>query len=233
MKRFLEKNQTLTIKIIKNKMKNSYKDITLSEYIQIVDVLNSDLDELDKYVGLISILKNETLESIIDKPASVILELSKDLSFLNELPSDKVKLTNELTLNNQLYFVNLKINDMTTEDFIDYIKIDKSNVLENLDKVLSLFLKPVIKIEKNILGKKKYIFDETISKLEIAEEIQNHLNIEIAYSYMVFFYQLSKILQMNTNIYLAKNLKKIMKSKKISQQLKDQLKNYIEINGVG
>lgn len=191
------------------KIKNSWKEITIGEYTQIIGILKDDsLDELEINNYLLSILSGLDIKQIRQLTISEYSSFLKALDFLKSEPSAKIK--KQYIINGNKYNSVLKLGNVTTGQYMDLQTLSKDyeSTIENMSKILSIFLIPD--------GKKYGEYDLT----SVANEIETYFNIEDAVSLTFFFSLLNQRLLAASLLYLEKmkmkaekELKKIQKKK--------------------
>lgn len=194
----------------KIKIKNSWDEININDYIQIIGIIKDDeLDELEMNNYLLSVLSGLNIKEIRSLSIIEYTNCLKALEFLKKEPSNKIK--KQYIINGKKYNSVLKLNKVSTGQYIDLQNLSKDyeSTIENMSKILSIFLIPD--------GKKygDYDIDEVIN------DIENHFNIRDAVSLTFFFSLLNQRLSVASLLYLdlmkkraEKKLKKKLKKKK-------------------
>lgn len=178
------------------KIKKSYKEITIDDYINIIDIIEDDsTDELTKNQLLIILLSKTKIDinEIKNMPFKEFKDLIKDLSFLSKQPTTKLK--TKYKLNKRKYKLLTSINDFTVDKF-NYISNMEFKV-ENYSKILSAVMIP----EDNITD---YVL--------IEKEIKTFMNMEDVLNILFFYQTLNGEYIKHTRTYLEKM--KMIKKKK-------------------
>ena len=214
-------------------LKDNWSNITISEFIQIRDILESkNIDDIDKSAAIIAILINRTEKDVLEMDVKLFSELCKYLNFLTDTPTAVV--TNSYLIDNMVYILHTNMNKITTSQYLDLMHLSKErNINENIHKILSLILIPSENMD-TLFGKKIVpVKFGTYDVEEVADIILNNFSIADGYAIMVFFSKLYSNLMDHTTSYLVKETKNLLlKSKKLTKELQIQVKN-IPTNGDG
>lgn len=202
----------------------NWNNTTILEYIQIMDILKSNLGEVQKLNGIIAILTGLTEEELVSKiDYKKYQTLLGSLDFLKDKPTSQLK--PEYEINGVIYKVFYNMNKISTAQYIDLLTLTKKEdeFLPNLHKVLSLFLIPT-KEKKTIFGKRNVPLKYgSYDVEEVADILLNNLTIDIANELMVFFYRSFESLMKATLRYMIRQLKKMKNVKKLPMDLKQKL----------
>lgn len=211
-------------------IKKNWNEVTILEYIQIMDILKTDNDELDKVAGIVSILTNLEMKTILELDLKVFQSLASNIQFINILPT--VKLQPIYKIKDTIFKVNYNLNKISTQQYIDMLHLSQKDFITNIHKVLSLFLIPATE-KKTILGK-KYVTEKygSYDIEEVADLILNNLTIDIAYELMVFFCKLYDNSMSHTLHYLVNQTILIIWKSKLKWKKKVALIRILR-NGVG
>jgi hypothetical protein len=125
------------------------------------------------------------------------------------------------------------MNTVTTQQYIDMLTLSSRPLMENIHKILSLFLVPA-KVKNTIFGKRitpvKY---GSYDIEEVADIILNNFAISDAYALMVFFCKVFESLMSRTQAYLIKEITRMSKKEKVmNQHLVKEMLNILN-NGDG
>jgi hypothetical protein len=187
------------------KLPNSWKDITVRQFMDIDDLKNDtsigksnpSFAALELECHLIALLSGESYTDIeADKD---IVKISRQLAFLNEMPSEKQ--VNRFWLNGYTWHVN---NDIRTLSFGEYIDLDSfaKEGIKKLPELMAIFCQPYR------LFKVKMTMEEKIERMKVCP-------ITIAYPLSVFF---CKVLEgLMNNLVISANGKLEL----IGRELKD------------
>lgn len=202
-------------------VKNSWDDITIKEYQQIMGLLNDpelidDQVELNNY--LLNVLTGLSLNEIRNLTLSDYTSLISYLKFLSSEPKGVVK--KSYTINNNEYKTVLKLSNVTTGQYMDLqtLTTNWESTLENLGKVIAVFLIP-----KGMKYGEYNIED-------VGNEIENHMKISDALSLAFFFSTLNQKWLKASAVYLSKMKKKA--DKEMSRMKNNKLRKHLNQNGV-
>ena len=188
--------------MVELKYKN-WDEISINTFEKLQGLFNLEktgdeqIDNLNMNITMLSILCDVDEDTIADLPVNEFTELSKQCMFINEMPKAKIK--DKYEINGQMYEVQLNVEDMTMNQYIDFqtfIK-EKDKYLKN---ICACFLLPV---------GKKYGEGYKISK--VVEDIGNSFSIVDAHSIFFFFTLLFQSLTVATLRCLEKKMKRGMK----------------------
>lgn len=202
-------------------MIKSYKELTIDKYIQIRQLIDSNEEDINKQVILLSILTDLDEEEILNLKLDEYKQLNQQTDFLLEQPKpNKIATTYKLGKYELEPMVNMK--DVTTSQYIDF-----QTFIKDQDKYLVELLS-IILIPKG----KKYAQDYDI--YDVQEVIKNNLNIEDALGLTAFFLTLLNSLIQTMQISCIRKMKKMMKKMKGEEKKKMQEQIILlEQNGVG
>ena len=180
--------------------------ITLKQFQQIYTAVKTNEDEIDKLVNVCAILHGGKAEDYLNKTP---LELSKYKVDI-EMPEGKAPVT--IKVSGHSFMVNHLPSTLTMAEFIDLTEYTKNeeSIVQNMHHIIAIFCKP-----------EKRWFKKTITEREqIANVLQNHLDIKVAYPTAVFFSSLYKSLLNRIRSYLMKKQLPLLKEQhKVLQDL--------------
>jgi hypothetical protein len=150
-----------------------WSDISIRKYDEIINVLTADINDLDKNLQLLSVIKDMDIEEVESLPLSKLGKLMKDIQFINDIPKPKGKTPDTIILNGKRYSIFKNMKKLIVSQYIDYQNYLKMN--GKVEQLLSVVIIPE--------GKKygEYDIDEVI------EDIANHLDICTAQNISFFF----------------------------------------------
>ncbi len=204
------------------KIKTEWQEITIMDFLQINDLIKSDLDNIDKVAGIVAILSSKELDELLTIDLRVFEKLAKEIDFIyREIP--KMKLENHYKINGVDYTIQYNMNKLTTQQYIDLLHLSNKNIDENIHKILSLFLIPS-KMKKTLFGK-KYVAEKygSYDVQEVADIILNNFSIQTANEIMVFFCKVFENLMEHIVHYLGKQMKTISKDKNLTLEQREKL----------
>lgn len=208
-----------------------WQNITIAVYDKLKglkdDEINTQEDELNVNIKLLSILCDVTEDEISNLPLTEFSKLIEQTAFLKDMP--KYEIETRYKVGNQTYDVQTNIRAMTTAQFIDFQTLSKEQD-KNFANLLACFLIPK--------GKK---YGDGYDIIEVAEYLYNNMSIATARSIMFFFTLQYQALQKVILTYSIKQLKKEMRKTRNEEaraqlamtiQQMTQLKTLIQ-NGAG
>lgn len=121
-------------------MKNKWSEITVNEFVQLEQILKSEIPESYRTVNVVALLSNQSIDEIENLPISTFIRLSKQLDFIHTDPKYK-DIEKSYKINENIYNLRADIAEITTAQYIDYQNYMKE---ENKDmcKLLSVWLIP-------------------------------------------------------------------------------------------
>lgn len=121
-------------------MKRNWNEITVNEFIQLEQLLKSDIPESYRTANVIALLDNKTIEEVENLPITEFMKLSKQLDFITEQPTYNDP-ENEYEINGRIYTLKADITQITTAQYIDYQNYMKEEN-KDISKLLSVWLIP-------------------------------------------------------------------------------------------
>lgn len=121
-------------------MKNNWNEITVGEFIQLEQLLKSDIPESYRTVNVVALLDNKTIDEIESLPAAEFVKLARQLEFIQSQPkANDVK--KSYLINNRHYTLKADLTQITTAQYIDYQNYMKEET-KDMVKLLSVWLIP-------------------------------------------------------------------------------------------
>lgn len=182
----------------------NYKDLSINKYLEIKEILSSDVEEYDKKVSLVAVLNDMTEDEVLELPAKKFHIYLQGTAFLfNEIERKIPK--DSYVLGGRKYELVLDMDRITAGQYIDYNTFLKS------DDIIGLL--SVVLIPK---GKKYGDYDMKAVHRDIGE----YLSIEEGSNIADFFFQLSRSLMTSTVRYSTSKLRKMMRKEKDMEKVK-------------
>ncbi len=178
----------------------NWNEVTIRQFVELQKLKESG-DDIELQVKIISILSGKSIEEIEQLPLDEVKRLSIKTTFVFEVPRMQLMPKN-IKINRKHYVINYRLDKLLFGEYIDLKNYTKTQELaiENLHKILSIFIVPV---KKSWFGRK--IIPETIEERNAkAEDFLNHLSAGVAYPMSVFFYNLLSNLTKGTQEYMIK-----------------------------
>jgi len=121
-------------------MITSYKEMTLQMYEHLSKIAESDTDDIEKQIQMVSVLTGKTTKEVEDLPISVYHDLAKKTVFLMREPAIEQIKSNTVKINERVYVITNDVTKITTAQYIDFQEYMKQG--KNLANVLSTLLVP-------------------------------------------------------------------------------------------
>lgn len=180
----------------------------LQELFKLDKTGDEQIDNLNISVGILAILCDVDEDVISDLSIDEFKRLSATADFINNMPKAKIK--DNYKINGNVYDVQLNVEDMTMNQYMDFQTFCKDKD-KYMREILACFLIP--------RGKK---YCDGYKVKEVIEEIGNHLSIVDAYSICFFFTLLFQSLTKATLACLVKKMKREKKKMNKEQQVQVQ-----------
>ena len=121
-------------------MVTSYKEMTLQMYEHLSKIAESDTDDIEKQIQMVSVLTGKTTKEVEDLPISVYHSLAKKTVFLMREPAVEQIKSNTVKINERVYVITNDVTKITTAQYIDFQEYMKQG--KDLTNVLSTLLVP-------------------------------------------------------------------------------------------
>lgn len=200
-------------------IKNKWEEFSISNYFDILELLKSDILTPDEqYANILAIAMNKTISEVEDMSINHYMALIKSLKFLENTNIDSIKIPNSIEIGGKLYKININIKDFTTEMYLN-INHHMSNTSESerLTNIIANIILPAKQI-KSFYGKKLVNLTD-FDMEEHTKFIGNNINIILANSIIVFFYQVMKVLTLSSITSLENQVKRTKMRLKLKKKL--------------
>lgn len=176
----------------KLKIIDKWSDVTLAQYLQIIDIANEEGDEIEKDVKIISVLYGLDEKSIWDMAVEEVNKIKSSLAFISTPPKGDKKKYTTLKLGEEKYNVCTDLNKFSYAQYVDFQTYYKKE--NNIVEVLSVIVVPD--------GKKygEYNIEEVREKLKA-------LDVQTAVGICTFFFNCLTELVRSTLKYLEQKMK--------------------------
>ena len=202
-------------------MIDSYSKLTVGKYLEVKDILQSDMEDIDKSVQLLCVLGDYDEDTVLNLPVDSFSTLIQSTGFLYDEPKPR-KVSDKYKLGDMELVLNSDVNKMTIAQFIDYQTFVKDE--RYIVELLSVFLTP---------KGSKYNDDYDIE--EVKKAIRDNLSILDAMGISAFFLLVYQKLLRNTVTYSIRKLRKMERKEKDKEKkmmLRKAIQNLVE-NGDG
>jgi len=185
-------------KVKEFKLINSWSDVTLSTWLQLIDFETGTKTEE----------ATETIAALSDIPKKLIKELSLSdvaviMSKVGELQSKQdTKLKRIIEINGVEYGFHPDLDSISLGEYADIEQFIKNGIETNLPELMAVLYRP-IKLKKNDI----YIIDSYDGDIRLRAEEMKQMSAEQVQSSLFFFYNLGKVLSEILPLYLMERLK--------------------------
>ena len=185
-------------KVKEFKLINSWSDVTLSTWLQLIDFETGTKTEE----------ATETIAALSDIPKKLIKELSLSdvaviMSKVGELQAKQdTKLKRIIEINGVEYGFHPDLDSISLGEYADIEQFIKNGIDKQLPELMSVLYRPV-KLKKNDI----YIIDSYDGDIRLRAEEMKLMSAEQVQSALVFFYTLGKVLSEILPLYLMDQLK--------------------------
>ena len=185
-------------KVKEFKLINSWSDVTLSTWLQLIDFETGTKTEE----------ATETIAALSDIPKKLIKELSLSdvaviMSKVGELQQEQdTKLKRIIEINGVEYGFMPDLDSISLGQYADIETFIKNGIDKNLPELMAVLYSP-IKLKKNDI----YIIEPYDGDIRLRAEEMKQMSAEQVQSALVFFYTLGKVLSEILPLYLMERLK--------------------------
>lgn len=114
--------------------------MTLQMYEHLSKIAESDTDDIEKQIQMVSVLTGKSVKEVEDLPISVYHDLAKKTVFLMREPAVEQIKSNTVKINERVYVITNDVTKITTAQYIDFQEYMKQG--KDLANVLSTLLVP-------------------------------------------------------------------------------------------
>lgn len=182
-------------------MIESFEQMSLRVFFDVEDIVDSDMEMLDKEVNLVSLLGGMTPDEVLNMPLDEFGRYTSKLKFITDSPKRKIPQTTYV-VNGRKYNVLLDADSMSVAQYVDYSSYCREeDEREKIIGMLSVFLIP--------RGKKYGEYD-----IKQVREDMLEMTVSDVYSLSAFFLDWCKALTKATQTSLVRKLKKMARKEK-------------------
>ena len=183
----------------KKKEVNKYDWYSISgeKYWQIIDILQSDEDDITKQAELIATIEGISVDEVLNMPIQESAQKVKSLAFLNEFPMKEYRSLKTQVMGGKTYDVITDMSKLTTAAFIDYQTYTKLSFRDAYDKILSCFIIPA-----------GFTYNDGYDVAEVQKVIRENLSWPEVQSMLHFFLKRYAKSFMRSRQFLIKEIKK-------------------------
>jgi hypothetical protein len=185
-------------KVKEFKLINSWSDVTLSTWLQLIDFETGTKTEE----------ATETIAALSDIPKKLIKELALSdvaviMSKIGELQQEQdTELKKIIEINDVEYGFHPDLDSITLGEYADIEQFIKNGIDKQLPELMSVLYRP-IKLKKNDI----YIIEPYDGDIRLRAEEMKQMSAEQVQSALVFFYNFAKVLSEILPLYLMERLK--------------------------
>ena len=185
-------------KVKEFKLINSWSDVTLSTWLQLIDFeTGTKTEEAEATLAALSDIPKQLVKELALSDVAVIM------SKIGELQAKQdTKLKRIITINEVEYGFHPDLDSITLGEYADIEQFIKNGIDSNLPELMSVLYRP-IKLKKNDI----YIIDSYDGDIRLRAEEMKQMSAEQVQSALVFFYTLGKVLSEIMPLYLMERLK--------------------------
>lgn len=175
----------VTIKEKKYKVASEWADVSLGQYLDLLNIQNDKWEDLDKSIKMVASLSDnfeEFEKDIYDMDADDFTELSKHMLWINTEFTDevkKVKAKKEFKIDGRLFKVKENYNVLTLGEMTTVELLLKEGILNTQEIAFGILLREVVN------GKEKKFDMEDFT--EIVTTLKYKINLIEIFNYITFF----------------------------------------------
>ena len=199
----------------KKKEVNKYDWYSISgeKYWQIIDILQSEDDDITKQAELIATIEGISVDEVLNMPIQESAQKVKSLVFLNEFPMKEYRSLKTQVMGGKTYDVITDMSKLPTAAFIDYQTYTKLPFRDAYDKILSCFIIPA-----------GFTYNDGYDVAEVQKVIRENLSWPEVQSMLHFFLKRYAKSFMRSRQFLIKAIRKEkdqMKREELQSKVKD------------
>ena len=200
------------------KLKQSWNEITISEFLQLIQLQEVKDDfQLAREVEIMKIISGDPNIDELSLPE--FKQLISKVTFVNQPIPEQLYPPKSYDTPKFRYIIKPDLTKLTTAQYIDYTNyVKKSEGLEDLAKILSVFFIP-----------KGFEYGEGYDIDEVIEDIENNVDIVTASSVAGFFELQSQTCIKALKDYSIRMMKKAMKKQKDPIKKEELMKKINEV----
>ena len=203
---------------------DSFNKLTLGKYDEIKTISQDEtLEEVDRVVGIISVLTDVSEEEILHLPIQEFTELSSKIGFLSSEGFQGQRMAKQYKVGEWELIPVTDYRKLETCQYIDF-KTYAGDLDNHMVELISVLLVP-----------KGHRYNEGYDILEVQQAIRDGMTVTEGVSVVTFFLTLFKGLIKDSLDYskeMAKGIKDKTKREEILEKIQEQ-ENLLERNGVG
>ena len=185
-------------KVKEFKLINSWEDVTLEKWLQLIDFeTGTKTEEATETIAALSNIPKQLVKELALSDVAVIM------SRIAELQQEQdTKLKRIIEINGIEYGFHPDLDSISLEEYADIEQFIKNGIEKNLPELMAVLYRPV-KDKKNDI----YIIDAYDGDIRLRTEEMKQMSAQQVQSALVFFYTLGKELSEILPLYLMERLK--------------------------
>ena len=185
-------------KVKEFKLINSWEDVTLEKWLQLIDVeTGTKTEEATETIAALSNIPKQLVKELALSDVAVIM------SRIAELQQEQdTKLKRIIEINGIEYGFHPDLDSISLGEYADIEQFIKNGIEKNLPELMAVLYRPV-KEKKNDI----YIIDAYDGDIRLRTEEMKQMSAQQVQSALVFFYTLGKELSEILPLYLMERLK--------------------------
>ena len=185
-------------KVKEFKLINSWSDVTLSTWLQLIDFeTGTKTEEAEATLAALSDIPKQLVKELALSDVAVIMSKIGELQAKQDTELKRI-----ITINEVEYGFHPDLDSITLGEYADIEQFIKNGIDSNLPELMSVLYRP-IKLKKNDI----YIIDSYDGDIRLRAEEMKQMSAEQVQSALVFFYTLGKALSEILPLYLMERLK--------------------------
>lgn len=201
-------------------MIDNYNDLSIDMFYDVKDILESDLELLEKEEALVALLDGKSHDEVLDMSIKTFGDKVKQLQFLTTVPKNKAPET-KYVIDGMEFKVILNPEDMNVAQYIDFNEYQQlEDEKERTVGLLSVFMIPS--------GKKYGEYDIREVKGKIRK-----MGTSDVLGLSAFFLEWSRALTKTIHTFLIKKLRKMVKKERNNKTKMELMEALIRLEGTG
>ena len=187
-------------KVKEFKLINSWEDVTLEKWLQLIDFeTGTKTEEATETIAALSNIPKQLVKELALSDVAVIM------SRIAELQQEQdTKLKRIIEINGIEYGFHPDLDSISLGEYADIEQFIKNGIDKQLPELMAVLYRP-IKLKKNDI----YIIDSYDGDIRLRAEEMKQMSAEQVQSALFFFYNLGKVLSEILPLYLMERLKEM------------------------
>lgn len=188
-------------KVKEFKLISSWKDVTLSKWLKLIDFHNgTKSEEAEETIAALSNIPKDLIKQLELKDVAVIM------SRVAELQADQdSSLKRIIEIDGKRYGFHPNLDEITLGEYADLETMIKNDIEKTMPEIMAVLFRPIVE-ETN---KGVYTIEAYDGNITIRAEQMKKMSAQEVQSALVFFYNLGKELSRTLPLYLMERLKEM------------------------